>query len=184
MPNLVNRLLTKEYSDAFGKARGMVILNVSGMTVIQGELFRDLLAEKGVKMRMVRNSLARRVLAERGFEIADATFSGSVAICYGNAEAAIHAAKILTKPEIKKTVKAVVKGGVLEDTLLNAKDTLALADVPDQQTLRAQIVGAIQGPSRMLATLLAATPSGLARVIQAKNDKQGGEPATAAAPQA
>jgi large subunit ribosomal protein L10 len=175
MPNLVNRLLDKEYTSAFGKARGMVILTVSGQTMEQTETFRDQLAEKGVRMRVVRNTLARRVLAERGVEVADGTFSGTVAICYGEAEAAIHAAKLLAKPDAKKIGKLVVRGGFLEDLFLGPKDTLALADVPDKNTLRAQLVGCIQGPSRALATLLAATPSGLARVLQAHSDKQGAQ---------
>lgn len=176
MPNLVNRLLDQEYQRALGSARGMVILTVSGQTMEQNETFRDQLAEKGVRMRVVRNTLARRVLAGRGFELGAETFSGTVAICYGEAEAAIHAAKLLSKPDAKKIGKLVVRGGVLEDEFLDAKDTLALADVPDKQTLRAQLVGCIQGPSRSIASLLAANQGGLVRLVQARNDKQGGQP--------
>jgi large subunit ribosomal protein L10 len=176
MPNLVNRLLDKEYKNAFGAARGMVIVSVSGQTMEQNETFRDQLAEKGVKMRVVRNALARRVLADRGFEVGSAAFTGTVAICYGDAESAIHAAKLLSKPDAKKIGKLVVRGGVLEDQFLGAKDTLALADVPDKNTLRARLVGCIQGPSRALATLINANQSGLARVLQAHSDKQGGAP--------
>ncbi|MBI5431390.1 MAG: 50S ribosomal protein L10 [Planctomycetes bacterium] len=175
MPNLVNRLLDKEYKQALGAARGMVILTVTGQTMEQNETFRDQLAEKGVKVRVVRNTLARRALAERGIEVGDGVFTGTVAVCYGEAEAAIHTAKLLVKPDAKKIGKLVVRGGVLEDTFLDAKNTLMLAGVPDKNTLRAQIVGAIQGPGRALVTLLDANQSGLARVLQAKNDKQGAE---------
>lgn len=179
MPNLVNRLLQQEYKNALGSARGMVILTVSGQTMEQNETFRDQLAEKGVRVRVVRNSLARRVLAERGFEVGADVFAGTIAVCYGDAEAAIHAAKVLSKGDPKKIGKLVVRGGVLEDQLLDPKNTLALADVPDKNTLRAKLVGCIQGPGRSLVSLLAANQGGLVRLLQANNDKQG-----AAAPQA
>lgn len=173
MPNLVNRLLTKEYVDVLGKARGIVVLSMGGVTVKEVEVLRGQLAEKGVKLRIVRNAIARRVLAERGFEFGADVFTGNVGIAYGAAEAAIHTAKLITKPEVKKAGKIKLKAGVLENTLLGPADAAILAAVPDQNTLRAQLVGLIQAPARSIATLIAANPSGIARLLQAKIDKQG-----------
>ena len=56
---------------------------------------------------------------------------------------------------------------------LDAADAVALADVPDKQTLRAQLLGVLQGPARGLATVLDALPSGVARVLQARVDAAG-----------
>jgi ribosomal protein L10 len=50
---------------------------------------------------------------------------------------------------------------------------VALADVPDKQTLRAQLLGVLQGPARGLASVLNALPSGVARVLQARVDAAG-----------
>ena len=47
---------------------------------------------------------------------------------------------------------------------------MALADVPDQDTLRAMMLGVISGPARSLASVIAAPGSALARVIQAHAD--------------
>ena len=171
MPNLVNQMLTTEYEREFSAAEGMVLVSMAGLTVTESQDLRGSMAAQGIKLRMVRNKLARRVLAERGLAFPDDALAGNTGIAYGGPEAAIYAAKILTTPAAKKAGKLQVRAGVLDGQVLNEDDARALADVPDQDTLRAQIVGCIQGPSRGLAMLLSALPSGVARVIQAHADE-------------
>jgi hypothetical protein len=61
---------------------------------------------------------------------------------------------------------------VLRDgRVLDGKEALALADIPDRDTLHAQIASVIAGPLRGIASVLNATPSGLARVLQARADQ-------------
>ena len=50
----------------------------------------------------------------------------------------------------------------------------ALADVPDRDTLNAMLLGAISGPARSLASLVAAPGGAMARVLQARVDAGGG----------
>src|SRR5437868_10961127 len=105
MPNVVNRLVSQELAQAFKDAEGMVVVSFGGLTVKESEGLRNKMAEKGVKLRMVRNSLARRVLKERGLDLGEDALTGNTAIAYGKAEAAVHAAKLFTSPEIKKAGK-------------------------------------------------------------------------------
>jgi len=167
MPNLVNRLLAQEYERTFGEAGGLMVVSLAGITVVEVEKLRGTLAEKGVKLRVVRNALARLALAARGFQFDDAVLSGNVAVAWGGSEAAIHVAKVVSAPEVKKSGKVALRGAVLEGNVLGAKDALALAHVPDKNTLRAQLVGCLQGPLRGLAASLGALPRGVARVLQA-----------------
>lgn len=184
MPNLVNRLVFAELERELGKTEGMVLVSFGGLTVKETESLRNQLASKGAHVMMVRNSLARRVLANRGFELDAKSLEGNVAIAYGKAEAAIHAAKIFTSAEVKKIGKVQIRAGVLEGNLLSPSDAAALANVPDRNTLNAKILGCMTGPARGLATLLAATPSGFARLLKARAEqleKQGGAEAAPAA---
>lgn len=171
MPNLVNRLVFAELERELGRAEGMVLVSFGGLTVKETESLRNQLASKGAELRMVRNSLARRVLANRGFELDAKSLEGNVAIAYGAPEAAIHAAKIFTSAEVKKVGKVQIRAGVLEGNLLSPSDSAALANVPDRNTLNSKILGCLSGPARGLATVLAATPSGLARVLKARVDQ-------------
>ena len=89
MPNLVNRLVVKELQQELGTAEGMVLVSFGGLTVKESESLRNALAKKGAGLTMVRNSLARRVLAERGFELTPEMLTGNTAIAWGSTESAI-----------------------------------------------------------------------------------------------
>lgn len=181
MPNLVNRLVVQELTDEFKAADGMLVVSFGGLTVKESEGLRTQMAQKGAKFRMVRNSLAVRVLHSRGLAIDVAHLTGNTGIAYGTSEAAVHAAKVLTSAEVKKAGKIKVRAGVLEGNLLSAADAASLADVPDRDTLNSKILGCISGPARGLTVALNALPSGLVRVLKARADKleaAGGAPAS------
>lgn len=171
MPNLVNRLVVSELETELRDAQGMLVVSFGGLTVKESEGLRGHLAAKGVQFRMVRNSLARLVLSQRGFELGPDVLSGNTAIAYGKSEAAIHAAKLLTSPEVKKAGKVQIRAGVLEGQLLGARDAVALADVPDRNTLNAKILGCLVGPPAGIVGALNAVPAGLVRLLQARADQ-------------
>ena len=118
---------------------------------------------------------AKLALKDRGLEAPEDLLKGNVAVAWGDAEAAIGVAKAVTESPLKKAGKVGMRGGVLEGNVLGASDAAALADVPDRPTLQAKLLGVISGPARSLVTVLDANQSGLARVIQARIDAQGGE---------
>jgi len=171
MPNLVNRMIVREMTDEWQDASAMVVVSFGGLDVSRTEDLRGKLAEKGVRFRMVRNKLARRVLAERGVELDADALIGNTAIAWGDAEGTIGAAKVLAAPEVKKTKLVQFKAGLLEGEVLDAAGAAALADLPDRETLRAMMLGLISAPARGLACVVAGVPSATARVIQARADE-------------
>jgi len=174
MPNIINKLIVKELSDAFESAEGMVICSVEGLSVVETELLRDGLAEHGVQLRMVRNRLARIAMKERGIEAPDDMLVGNIACAWGSPEAAINAAKVLHKSPARKEGKIAFKGGLFEGELLDAKATTGLAALPGKDELRGMMVSLLAAPARNLVCLLAAPSSSLARVLQARVDKEEG----------
>lgn len=171
MPNVVNRLVVRELTHEFKDAEGMVVVSWNALNAVENEGLRDKLAEKGCKLTLVRNSLARLVLKERGIEVGDGVLSGNTAIAYGKAEAALHAAKMFSSAEVKKAGKVKIRAGVLEGRLLDANDAAALADVPDRKTLEGKLVGCLIGSPRSVVSLVNQVPSGLVRVLQARADQ-------------
>lgn len=177
MPNLVNQMVSRQLEQEFEDAGSMLVVSFGGLTVEETEALRGDLAKSGVKLRMVRNKLARRVLKGKGIEFEDKALMGNTAIALGDAEGAIHAAKVLTDKEVKKAGKVKVKAGVLAGSVLGPADANALADIPDTNTLRAMMLGVLSGPARSLVGTLAGLPGGLARVLQARADQLGGDAA-------
>ena len=180
MPNLINEIIVRQLSDEFARAEGMVIVSLTGLTVRETEDLRISLAESGVRLRMVRNRLARLALKNRGLEAGEDLFGGNVACAWGNSEEAVKIAKAVAKavkrvdPKKKKS-KLAFRGGFFEGNLLDAKEAAALAELPGKDELRAMMLGLISGPARSLAVLLQAPGASLARVLQAHADKGGAD---------
>ena len=170
MPNVVNSLLVRELDLSLEKADGMVVCGLAGMTVAETEGLRRKLAEKGLRMRVVRNRLARRVLEKHGLGLDAAALQGTVGVVTGSSEDAIHAAKVVSGSDLLKTGKLGLRAGMLEKRVLGATDVRAMASIPDRKTLQAQLLGCLSGSARQLVTVLAANPSATARVLQARAD--------------
>jgi large subunit ribosomal protein L10 len=68
----------------------------------------------------------------------------------------------------------VIKAGFVEGQMLEPAGLKALADLPSREALRAQIVGAIQGPLAQLVGLLQAPQRELVYVLaqRGKNAEQ------------
>ncbi len=171
MPNVVNKLVVRELSEELNGVEGILFVSLSGLSVAEDDALRTELAGHGVRLRMVRNKLARVALRENGVEVPAQVFAGNVAMMWGSPEEAIQAAKIISKSPLKKDGKVGLRAGLLDGAVLSEADAQALADVPDRDTLRSMLLGTINAPARSLVTVMNAVPAGLARVIQAHVDE-------------
>ena len=174
MPNLVNEILLEDLQKEFQDMGSCVVVEFGALQPGQDIEIRGKLRQAGVRYRVVRSRLARRAFAGIGLDM-DAALTGRCGIALADNEGAITAAKIL-RDWIKQTKDAPlsIKGGVVEGTAFTGKAAETLADLPDRPTVNTQIVTAISGPARSLATVVQAVAGGMARCIQAKIDKDGG----------
>src|SRR5262245_47555536 len=121
MPNLINEIIVRQLSDEFARAEGMLIVSLSGLTVRETEDLRTALAQRGVRLRMVRNRLARLALKSRGLEAGEELFGGNVACAWGSSEDTIKIAKVVAdaakKIDPKKKAKLAFRGGFFEGNL-------------------------------------------------------------------
>ncbi len=171
MPNIVNQMVVRELTDEFKDAEGVLAVSFGGLDVKETEDLRGKLAEKGVGFRMVRNSLARRVLAERGIDLGDGILKGNTGIAYGGPEEVIGAAKVFADPAVKKAKKVTFKGGYFDGEVLDAGNAAQVADLPDRDTANSMLLGVISAPARGLVVALAGVQSNTVRVLQARVDK-------------
>jgi large subunit ribosomal protein L10 len=66
----------------------------------------------------------------------------------------------------------VIKGGVLGDRIMDARETTALADLPSREVLLARLAGALAAPMQQLAGLLQALPRNMAYGLAALRDQR------------
>jgi large subunit ribosomal protein L10 len=173
MPNQINEMIVRELSDAFKESEGMVICSLGGLTVRETEGLRNSLAERGVRLRMVRNRLARLALEANGLRAPAGVLEGNVAFVCGATEETILAAKVISRSDVKRQGKIVLRGGLLDGALFGPEEAVRMAELPTKDELRAQLLGVLAGNARQLVTVLNALPSSTVRVLQARIDAAG-----------
>jgi large subunit ribosomal protein L10 len=68
-----------------------------------------------------------------------------------------------------------IKVGLVEGKVVQPAELKALADLPSKEALRAQLVGALQGPLSQLVSLLAAPQRELVQVLEARSKQSEAE---------
>jgi large subunit ribosomal protein L10 len=179
MPSLINEILLADLQREFQNMGSCVVVEFGKLLPQQDIEIRGKLRAAGVRYRVVRSRLAERAFAGLKLDLSSA-LTGRCGIAIAEKEGAIQAAKLL-REWIKKTKDAPIsiKGGVVEGAAFTGAAAESIADLPDRNTVNTQIVSAISGPARSLASLVSAVAGGLARCIQAKVDAQGGAGGTA-----
>jgi len=170
MPNLVNQILLSELQREFKNMGSCVVVEFGKLLPKHDIEIRGKLRAAGIRYRVVRSRLASRAFADLKLDLSTA-LKGRCGIAIAQKEGAIQAAKIL-REWIKKTKDAPlsIKGGVVEGAAYFGASADSIADLPDRTTVNTQIVSAMSGPARSLASLVSAVAGGLARCIQAKVD--------------
>ncbi len=171
MPNLVNNILVEDLSNEFKKMGSCVVVEFGNLKPKQDIELRGKLRAAGVRYRVVRSRLAAKAFAGLDLDLGTA-LKGRCAVAIAEKEGAIQAAKIL-RDWIKATKDAPVqiKGGVVEGQAYVGAAAALIAELPDRNTVNTQIVTALSGPARSIASLVSAVAGGLARCIQARVDK-------------
>ena len=171
MPNLVNQILLADLQREFQSMGSCVVVEFGKLLPKQDIEIRGKLREAGVQYRVVRGRLARKAFAGLNLDLGPA-LTGRCGVAIAKKEGAIKAAKVL-RDWIKKTKDAPIriKGGVVEGAAYTGASAAMIAELPDRYTVNTQIVTAISGPARSLASILNAVAGGLARCVQARADK-------------
>ena len=179
MPNIVNQFLMSQLESDLEGMGSCVVVKFDQLTVALTNDIRNKLREAGVDYRVVKNRLAIKAFANRGLDLAPA-LKGKCGLILAEEEGAIAAAKIVrdfgaaARKELKtKAAPLLVTGGVIEGEAITGDSAANIADMPDKNTVRAQLLSAIQGPARGLAGCVQGVAGGLARCLQAKIDKGG-----------
>ncbi len=171
MPNRVNVLSRQEVTKAFEDVGDAVLVDVTGVDSEQTYALRKLAHERGVRLRVVKNSTARLGLSELGFEIDPALFKGPVAIAWNGDPAQVAKAIADFRKENKGT-PLKIKGGFLDRKAISAEQVEALAALPSREQLLSMVVGGIAAPISAFIGVQAAILRSLLYAFNAIKEKK------------
>jgi large subunit ribosomal protein L10 len=168
-----------EVRQHFDEADAAILTEYRGLTVQDLATLRRSLRTNGGEYKIFKNTLVRLAAKQSGLEALDDLLTGPTAITFVSGDAAAVAKSL--REFSRSNPLLVIKGGVLGDKVINAKETVALADLPSREVLLARLAGLMAAPMQQLASLMQALPRNMAYGLVALRDqKAAGEPAAVA----
>ena len=164
--------LVSQYTDLIGRSSALFMAEYSGMSVKAMEELRLKVYEANGAVHVTKNTLLELALNQAERPVPSDFMAGQLTTSF-----ALDTAPALAKALVdyaKKNERFTLKGGLLGNDYLTAKDVEALADLPSLPELRSQIMGLINAPARNIASTLASGVRQLVNVIDAyaKNENE------------
>jgi large subunit ribosomal protein L10 len=146
----------------------LMVADYRGLTMPEIDELRSRLLEAGARFTVVKNTLTRRAAEAAGKpEVLD-LIDGPTAIAFLSPEGDPAAVAKVLNDTAKTNDVLVIRGGVLEGTVVGDIEIKRLATLPPADVLRAQLVGAIAGPLTTVVGLFAAPLRDLVGVLDAR----------------
>jgi large subunit ribosomal protein L10 len=126
-------------------ASSLYFVDFTRMTVAEDKALRTELRSKGVKMKVAKNTLILRALAEvGGYEIEEKQLFGQTAIIFGAADP-IAPAKVI-RQFFDKGEKPRLKVAIVEGQVFDGSQLKTVSELPTREDLIAGIVGSLHAP--------------------------------------
>ncbi|BAW92435.1 50S ribosomal protein L10 [Actinomyces sp. Chiba101] len=158
-----------EIADKFRASGAVLLTEYRGMSVAQLKTLRRSLAGNA-EYTVVKNTLAAIAARQVGFEAFAEDLKGPTALTFVTGEP-VEAAKAL-RDFAKDNKELVIKGGVMDGSVLSADGVDKLASLESREVLLAKAAGAMKASLSKAAYLFAAPASKTVRTVDALRDKQ------------
>ena len=159
-----------EVSAQVAKAQAIVVAEYRGLPVGNMTELRKRARKSGVYLRVLKNTLARRAVAETPFSGLSDKMVGPLA--YGISPDPVAVAKVLQDFSKENGEKFVIKGGAMANLVMSPQQVADLAKMPSREQLLATLLGTMLAPVAKLARTLNEVPAKFARTLAALREQK------------
>lgn len=169
------KAIVADVNETASNALSLVIADARGINVTAMTTLRKLARENQVRLRVVRNTLAKRAVEGTSFECVKEVLYGPSIFGFSMEDpgAAARIFKDFAKANEKFEIKALSVGG----KLLGAGQIDALAKLPTRDEALARLAGTIIAPVTKLVRTFNDVPGRVTRVVNAVAEKKRNEAA-------
>ena len=161
--------LVAEISAKVAQAQAIVLAEYRSLEVGEITKLRAKARGAGVYFRVLKNTLARRAVADTPFAGLAQHMVGP--LMYGMSADPVAVAKVLND-FAKTNDKLVIKAGAMPGEVMTAKQVASLASLPSRPELLARLMGTMQAPVAKFAQTLNEIPSKFVRTLAAVRDQK------------
>jgi len=170
MPTAQKEQLVEEIKNRFNDSGAVLLADYRGLSVKELEQLRVKLREAGAELTVYKNSLTEIAMRELALPSMTEYLSGPTAFVFGG-EDPVAPAKVLT--QFAKEHKALeLKGGLVENQVVDAASVKAIATLPSREELIAKLLGTMLNPIVGFARVLNGPTEAFARTVQAVADQK------------
>jgi len=174
MERATKEKLIKEFNEIFSTAVTGVLVDYQGSTVEELTQLRKTLFDKGSRMRVIKNTLAKLAVSGTPFESLGSHFQQTRALVYSTVDPTAPAKIIGDVVEKSKNLKLIA--GVLvtsgKGELLDAEAVKALGKMPSKEDLLVKFLFLLNAPATQLTRVLNEIPASFVRVLKAIADSK------------
>jgi large subunit ribosomal protein L10 len=170
MSKYVKELMMDQLRSDLDGNRSLLILDLKDLDAVAEHGLRRDLRKKSIHLRVLKNSLARRVFADLGMDGLSRFLEGPSAMAWGG-EGITELAKEISS-QVKTLKKPAIKGGVVEGVVVGPEQVDDITKLPSREVLIGQVIALLLGPAREALSLLSTGGSTLVGQLEALAKRQ------------
>lgn len=165
------KAIVAEVAGVAKDAHSAVAADYRGLTVSQMSDLRRQAREKGVYLRVVKNTLAKRAVQGTEYECMADAFTGPLVLAFSQEDPG-SAARVLRDFAKEHDVFELKFGSVGGQLLTEAGELERLAQLPTREEALTKLVATMQAPISKLARTVNEVPGKLVRTVAAVRDSK------------
>jgi large subunit ribosomal protein L10 len=164
------KTVVAEVNAEVAKAQAIVLAEYRGLPAGNMTELRKKARNSGIYLRVLKNTLARRAIAETPFAGLTEKMVGP--LFYGISADPVAVAKVLHEFSRENVDKFVIKGGAMPNLVMTPQQVGDLARMPSRAQLLATLLGTMQAPIAKLVRSLNEVPSKFVRTLAAVQEQK------------
>ena len=159
--------MIEEAAALVAQSKAIIVAEYRGLGVESVTKLRRQARTQGVQLRVFKNTLARRALADTAFAGLSDKLVGPLVYGFGSDPVAV--AKVLSS-FAKDNDKLVIKAGAMANFVMDDKAVKQLATMPSREELLAKLMATMQAPIGQFVRTLNEVPARFVRTLAAVRD--------------
>jgi large subunit ribosomal protein L10 len=173
MSKYVKEMMMDQLRSDLDGSRSVLILDLKGLDAVAEHKFRSDLRKKSIRLRALKNTLARRVFTDMGMGGLAQFLEGPSVATWGGAGVAELAKEIST--QVKALKKPRIKGGSIDGTVIGPDQIEDITKLPSREALIARVAALALAPAQRIVSLANAPAAGLMSQLKTLAEPEGGE---------
>lgn len=156
--------ISKDLGQKLAEAKSVILVNFRGLKVKDMQGLRKKMAEQGINIKVVKNKLLEKALADQAIEINKEILDKPLACIFGFQDE-VAPAKIVY--EFSRTNEKIeLLGAIVNKQYITSQEVVSLAKLPSREQLYAKIIGSLNSPICGVVNVLKGNLTGLVSVLK------------------